>query len=189
MNEINKTANPNDSKWYVMRDLKRSNAKDPAWKILSEMEFEVFTPMHWKLFIHQGKRNRKLVPVISDLLFVHSDKIKLDEVVRKTPTLQFRFTRKKHCEPITIKEKEMTRFINAVGNFEKVKYYTSDELNSGFKGKRVRIIGGILNGYEGLLLSVRGSKTKRLLVELPDLLTAGVEVNPEYIEIIGNEEA
>lgn len=51
-------------------------------------------------------------------------------------------------------------------------------------GRKIRIIGGPLDNFEGSLLTVRGSKVKRLLVELPDLLTVGVEVNPEYIQLI-----
>lgn len=58
------------------------------------------------------------------------------------------------------------------------------ELTSEMYNKKIRIIGGKLNGYEGNLLTVRGSKTKRLLVELPGLLAAGVEVSPEYIIFI-----
>lgn len=51
-------------------------------------------------------------------------------------------------------------------------------------GKRVRVIGGGLDGYEGRLLSARGSKRRRLLVEIPTFLTAAVEVNPDLIEIM-----
>ena len=34
--------------WYVMRDLKRPNAKLPAYKQLSDEHLEVFTPMQWR---------------------------------------------------------------------------------------------------------------------------------------------
>ena len=45
-------------------------------------------------------------------------------------------------------------------------------------------MGGMLDGFEGYLLTVRGSKVKRLLVELPTLLAASVEVESEYIQLI-----
>lgn len=51
-------------------------------------------------------------------------------------------------------------------------------------GRHIRIVGGSLDGYEGKLLTVRGSKTKRLLVELPEFFSVGVEVNPEYIRLL-----
>lgn len=50
--------------------------------------------------------------------------------------------------------------------------------------RKIRIIGGQLDGYIGTLVTTRGSKTKRLLVELPMLLAAAVEVNTEYIQLI-----
>jgi len=31
--------------WFVMRDLKRPNAKLPAYRLLRELNFEVFVPM------------------------------------------------------------------------------------------------------------------------------------------------
>jgi hypothetical protein len=50
--------------------------------------------------------------------------------------------------------------------------------------RRIRIVGGNMDGYEGKLLSVRGSRVKRLLVELSTYLVAAVEVNPEYIQLL-----
>ena len=35
--------------WYVMRDLKRPNAKLPAYKQLSDEHLEVFTPMQLRI--------------------------------------------------------------------------------------------------------------------------------------------
>ncbi len=45
-------------------------------------------------------------------------------------------------------------------------------------GRKIRIEGGPLSGYEGRLLTTRGSKVKRLLVELEGFLAVGVEVDP-----------
>ena len=41
-------------RWFVMRDLKRHNAKLPAYKMLGDMNIKVFTPMVWKLRVRQG---------------------------------------------------------------------------------------------------------------------------------------
>lgn len=45
--------------WFVMRDLKRPNAKEPAYKQLGELSIEVFTPLRWHLPIKKGKRVRE----------------------------------------------------------------------------------------------------------------------------------
>ena len=52
------------------------------------------------------------------------------------------------------------------------------------KGKNIRVVGGPMNGYEGKLLSVRGSKVKRIVIELPNLLAVSVKVDNEYIQIM-----
>ena len=52
--------------WYVMRDLKRPNAKLPAYKQLSDEHLEVFTPMQWRLKLKNGKRIREEVPFMQD---------------------------------------------------------------------------------------------------------------------------
>ena len=170
--------------WYVMRDLKRPNALLPAYKMLAEMGFEVFTPMKWKLTVRGGRRVRKEIPYMQDLLFVHSSRQDLDPVVLRTPTLQYRFVRNGYCVPMVVRNADMERFIHAVNNSESVRYYKPEEITSSMHGRQIRIVGGALDGYEGTLVTVRGSKVKRLLVELPNLLTVGVEVKPDYIQFV-----
>ena len=51
-------------------------------------------------------------------------------------------------------------------------------------GRRVRIIGGPMDGYEGSLLKMRGSRRRRLLVTLDSLLTLAVEISPDFITLL-----
>ena len=60
--------------WFVMRDLKRTNAKLPAYQMLGEMGMEVFTPMVWKIVTQHGKRVRMEVPFMQVLLCVHESR-------------------------------------------------------------------------------------------------------------------
>ena len=170
--------------WFVMRDLTRSNAKLPAYLLLAGEGIECFTPMVPKLRICQGKRERVEAPFIHDLLFVHSTQEALDPVVLRTRTLQFRYLRGVYHVPMTVNEKEMSRFINAVRATDSPRYYLPDEVTPAMCKRRIRIIGGPLNGYEGTLVTTRGSKARRLLVQLPNLLAMTVEVNPEYIQLL-----
>lgn len=184
----NSPSNTTDFQWFALRDLKRANAKHRAWEVLMEKGFEVFTPMHWKLVSKKGGgKTRVRIPVIYDLLFVRSDRESIDSEIQRIDTLQHRFVKGCGGNPMVVSDSDMQKFIHAVTNSESVKYYSPSEITSAMKGKHVQIIGGALNGYEGLLLSVRGSKVKRLIVELPNLITAGIEVNPEYIRVKENE--
>ena len=158
-------------RWYVMRDLKRVNARQPAYKQLEEMKMEIFVPMKWSLKIRKG-------------IHVHETQSKLDAVVEKTPTLQYRWLRNTWREPMTVADTDMERFINAVNASEFPQYYLPEEVTPAMYGRKIRIIGGTLDGYEGRLMTTRGSKVKRLLVELKGLLAVGVDVNPEYIRIV-----
>ena len=176
--------NDEEVRGYVMRDLKRTNAKQPAYKLLKEKKMEVFVPMKWHLSIRKGVRIREEVPFIQDLLFVHETQKNLDSVVEKTPTLQYRWLRKTWREPMTVADADMQRFIHAVSVSESPKYYLPEEITPAMYGRKIHIVGGPLNGYEGSLITVRGSKIKRLLVELKGFLAVGVEVNPEYIQLI-----
>ena len=176
--------NEETKQWYVMRDLKRINAKEPAYKLLEGKKMEVFVPKVYKLCTRQGKRVREEVPFIQDLLFVHETRLNLDPIVKKTPTLQYRWLRNTWREPMTVADTDMERFINAVNASEFPQYYLPEEVTPAMYGRKIRIIGGTLDGYEGRLMTTRGSKVKRLLVELKGFLAVGVDVNPEYIRIV-----
>ena len=168
-----------------MRDLKRANAKLPAYMMLGDMGFEVFVPMKWQLTIRRGKRIREQVPFLRDLLFVHATRDKLDPIVDKTDTLQYRYIRGgKYRDPMKVGSKEMERFIQAVRWSENPVYYLPDEIPASMYGRKVCIIGGDLDGHEGTLLKVRGLHKKRILVELPHLLSASVDLEPEFVRFV-----
>lgn len=170
--------------WFVMRDLKRSNAKQPAYIMLKNLNIEVFTPMVQKIYNICGKRMLREVPYMQDLLFVHARKKELDAVVNEISTLQYRFLRNGKRSPMTVREEDMQSFIHAVSLSANPCYYSPNEITSEMIGKKVKIIGGPLNEFEGRLHKVRGSRIKRLFIELPLLLTASVEVEPEYIQVL-----
>lgn len=168
-----------------MRDLKRRTVNSLAIHDLARAGMEVFTPMTQMVMKIGGRLQRREVPVIQDLLFVHEAKEVLDPVVGQFPTLQYRYQRGKTInEPTTVREEEMNRFIFAVSNSETPMYYRPGELTEAMYGKSVLIIGGRLDGYRGRLLSVRGMRKRRLIVELQGLMSAAVEVEPEYIHFI-----
>ncbi len=173
-----------DKRWFAMRDLTRSNAKLPAYKMLAEKNIKCFTPMVTKFLVRNGTRKRVVVPFIHDLIFVYDTRSTLDPIVAKVQTFQYRYLRHTNRQPMTINKEEMDRFIAAVEAGHSPQYYSLDEISPEMRNRKIRIIGGVLDGYEGSLITVRGSKVKRLLVELPSLLAASVEVEPEYIQLL-----
>lgn len=183
-----------EHKWFVMRDLKRVNAKTPAYRMLSDLGFRVFTPMTTRVTLRNGKKERQQVPFIQDLLFVYSTRHDLDPIVQRTDTLQYRFL-KGHTfgTAMTVPDREMEAFIAAVSSVPTPHYYHLDEITPDMYGTRVRIISNTsLDGLEGTLLKIKGARHKRLLIQLPGLLAASIElaqssfvelVNPNYQRI------
>lgn len=171
--------------WYVMRDLTRANALMPAWKRLEEAGYEVFTPMVTRVCVKRGKKTRVSVPVIHDLLFVNSTREALDPFVATLPTLQYRYVRGgKYQQAMEVARNDMERFIRAVGSVDTPRYFKPEEITASMVGKKVRVIGGPLNGLEGSLLSLRGLRKRCLLIGLADMITAAVEISPDFIEFI-----
>ena len=121
--------------WFVMRDLKRRNAKLPAYKQLDGMVEEVFTPMVWKLVTRHGKRVKEQVPFMQDLLFVHSTRQAVDPIVEKYDTVQYRYVRGGYKIPMTVREADMQRFIDAVNSTENPQYYKPEEITPDMIGR------------------------------------------------------
>lgn len=178
------TQQEGNKQWFVMRDLTRSNAKLPAYKMLKEKNIKFFTPMELKIIVRNGIRKREKVPFMHDLIFVFDTREVLDPIVARIDTFQYRYLRHTNRIPMTVRREDMERFICAVESVESPHYHTMEEITPEMHKRKIRIIGGRLDGFEGYLLTVRGSKVKRLLVELPTLLAASVEVESEYIQLI-----
>lgn len=172
-------------RWFVLRDLKRSNAKNPAFKYLPSLGIEIFTPMHWVVRDTPGGGTARLhIPFIPSLLFARTSRRQLDPVVEDTPTLQYRYVKgAPQNTPMVVPAEEMSRFMEAVAATPGCLYYTPEEITPDMIGKDVIIKGGPLDGHTGRLLKMRGSKKKRLLVELRGIIIAAVEVTPEYIQL------
>ena len=172
--------------WYVMRDLKPRNAKDPAYKLIDGFGLRYFTPMKWVVSESQnGKKERKYVPIVQDLLFVYETRAVLDPIVDSTKHLQYRFKRGGGRQALmTVADAEMERFINAVNSDNAPLIYTPSELTPDMIGREIIVNGGPMDGVRGRLLKMRGSRKRRLIVELKGFFVAAVEVNPDYVQLV-----
>lgn len=169
--------------WYVMRDLKRPNSLHPAYLELAGKGFEVFTPLHWQLKEIRGRKVRRQVPFLPDLLFVRATRAELDPLVQSIPTLQYRYVRGGYRKSMIVADADMEHFMHAVASSPSPRYLTPAELTPAALGAQVTIVGGPLDGYKGRLLKMRGSRKRHLLVEIPHLLAAAVEVCPDFVRI------
>lgn len=173
-------ADSDEQYWYVLRFLYRNQPK--VRMQLENDGIETFSPRKPIIKIENGKRVIKWELVIWDLFFVHSTRKILDSYIRRYDNFQYKFkSGGKQHEPLIVPERQMNDFIKAVEISAKPLFFAPHELNLS-KGERIRLIGGLLNGYEGTFLKVNGARQKRLIVELQGALCVAVEVNPDLIE-------
>ncbi len=178
-----------DDRWYVLRDLARPNAKHPAYQRLlamPEMAGYVFVPLKQRVFTEFGKRVVRFVPYMPDLIFVHKTRKELDPIVREMELLQYRYVRGgRQYEAMSVRHKDFEKFKEAVEQTDRVEYFSYEEVSPRLYGKQIRIIGGRLNGFVGRLMSKKGSKNKRLLIDLQECnLSAAIQVESEYIQVL-----
>ena len=100
--------------------------------------------------------------------------------------LQYRYVRGgKQFEAMSVRAEDFKKFKDAVEQIDNVEYYSYDEVSPRIYGKQIRIIGGRLNGFEGRLMSKRGSKFKRLLIDLQECnLAAAIQVESDFIQLM-----
>ena len=146
----------------------------------------VFVPLKQHVFKEFGKRVVRFVPYMPDLVFVHKSKEELDPIVRNMPLLQYRYVRGgKQYEAMSVRHKDFEKFREAIVKTDEVEYYSFDEVRPEIYGSRIRIIGGRLDGFEGRLMTKKGSKFKRLLIDLQECnLSAAILVESEYIQVM-----
>lgn len=168
--------------WFVLRFLYRDQPR--VRERLEAGRIEIYCPKQLIVTRRRGKQVRVWKPILWDLLFAHATRAELDPYVAAYDNFQYRYkSGGAYREPLTVPEEQMTRFMEAVEGSEKPLYFTPQELQAA-KGTRVRLIGGRMDGREGILLKVKGARERRLIVEIPDTLIAAVEVDADLIEVL-----
>jgi hypothetical protein len=87
---------------------------------------------------------------------------------------------------LTVRDKDMEAFIAATENNEAhITYFRPDEINLQ-AGDKIRVKGGIYDGKEGIVMRIKGKRNKHLVVQIPGMLVAAIEMEPELVELEGS---
>ena len=76
-----------------------------------------FIPMRYEVRIRNGRKRRELVPVISDLIFVHSVQSELQKVKFKLPYFQYMIDIR-NGQKIIVPDDQMRQFIAVAGTYD-----------------------------------------------------------------------
>jgi len=150
---------------------------------LKTANIESFFPMCYKeRRLKDSERTRRILqPVFTNLLFAKSSKTALDPVLKGvklhlgiTDDLYYRDLGTKKL--IIVPEEAMRNFISVVGAVKEQIIYLSNEEVRLRKGTKIRIIGGVFEGVEGIFMRIKGDK--RVVVTLPDLFSVATAYIP-----------
>lgn len=146
---------------------------------------EAFVPLRYDVKKVRKQEQRKLIPAISGLMFIKGT---FDEVQDYINNAHFRvFIRKSTFsnkeDYLIIPTKAMEDFIAVTVDHESnITYFKPEEIKLQ-AGDKIRVKGGIYDGKEGIIMRIKGKRNKHLVVQIPGLLVAAVEMTPELIEL------
>ena len=154
--------------WYALRV---TYSRELALKeYLDTQHIESFIPMHYEYMEKDGRRLRKLVPAVHNLVFVHSTRARIDalkdEAGMRIP-IRYIMDRANHA-PIIIPDAQMRSFILVAGSYEEAILYVEPAELQLVKGQRVRITGGIFEGVVGEFVRIR--RDRRVVVNIEGVM-------------------
>lgn len=176
--------------WYAMRATYGRNQE--AKKRLDEKGVESFIPMRYVVTIdRKGRKVKKLVPVVRDLVFVRTDRSSMLLLKEQLEYLRNIYipTEEGKKQIVVVPDIQMDNFIKVTSTAaDGLLFFSPDEVNL-TKGTRVRIHGGQFNGLEGTFVKVNGARDKRVVVDISGVIVvATCTLKCDLVEVIKDTE-
>ena len=175
-------------KWYVLGCLSVHH-EEKVRDALRKAGFRSHVPMKYEVKTVRRQEQRTMVPAITGLIFVRATEEALKEYIRhksRESIYMRKSTFSNKQDYLTVPDYAMERFIEFTNiRQEKITYFKPEELNLK-EGEKIRIKGGIYDGYEGTILRLKGKRNKHLVVQIPGVIIAAVELEPELVEPLNN---
>lgn len=173
----------NEVHWYVMSAYKKEKLAEERLSGSGGLEF--YIAKHYVLRTYHNKKTRVLVPYIPNIIFVHASQAQIVEFKERNNFVRFvTWNKSTGKEYLVVPDRQMEDFIRVSSSDEEsVRYYTPDEVNLK-KGTKVRIIGGIFDGVEGIFLKRGRSSTGSLFVVIEGFIGVSVNIAPDLIQVI-----
>ena len=168
--------------WFAIRV---SYSRELALKaILDAEKIENFIPMRYEYVIKSGKRVRRLLPAIHNLVFVHSTRKRIDALkdeLESSMPIRFIMNRE-FCRPVVIPDAQMRSFILVAGSHEEaILYVEPAELLFGRKGQKYVVTGGVFGGVIGEFVRIRHDR--RVVVNIEGVMAVATTfISPSLVE-------
>ena len=170
--------------WFAMRATYKREFV--AQEYLQSKGIEVFIPLRREIKVIRGIKRKVTVPAINSLIFVYAKKEQIQQAKYGVEYLQY-LTRKLDGKniPIIVPSDQMELFKRVVEDdtIDKT-YFAPGEVNFA-EGTRVKVHGGALDGYEGILMKQKGRRNKQFFLDVEGVLTVNPQlINYDLIEVV-----
>ena len=146
---------------------------------------EAFVPLTYEVKTHRGQKHRVLVPALSRLLFIKGTLDEVKDYIAHAHYVVYiqKSTFSNKEEYLTVSTWAMENFIATTEtNEEHVTYFRPEKISLQ-EGDKIRIKGGLYDGREGVIMHIKGKRNKHLVVQIPGILIAAIEMQPEMVEL------
>ncbi len=152
---------------------------------LRQAGMESFVPMSYEAKRVRGKLQRKAMPAISGLVFVHTSVkeflLYAQEYNNKIYIRKSTFSN--HRDYLYVNEQQMALFMELTTAYsENVTYHKPEEVTL-HEGDLVEITLGT-ETYQAEIKRLKGKRNKELMVVIPEVAIASVELTPEVMKLI-----
>ena len=172
--------------WYVIGSLNRQNELKIRDAFRKDGK-ECFVPLRYELVKVNGKKARQMVPAIPGMVFIKEfdalEKMKEYFLHRKERVFLKKSTFSNREDYLVVSDHDMENFMAITEKAgERITYYEPGEIQLR-PGDRIRVNGGLYDGREGVIMRVKGKRRKQLVVSIPGVLIASVEMEPDLVEL------
>lgn len=175
----------NEIRWYAIgctSTMKELKIRDD----IRNYGLEAFVPLKYQIKKIKHQEQRALVPAMPGLMFAKGPLDELKEYIQNHahyPVFLRKSTFSNKEDYLIVPNKAMEEFIAVTENHEaNITYFRPEEINLQ-AGDRIRVKGGIYDGKEGIIMRIKGKRNKHLVVQIPGMLVAAVEMEPELVEL------
>ena len=175
----------NETLWYALgctspkRELK---IRDDARRY----GLDAFVPLKYEVKKVRGVERRVLVPAVTQIVLVKGTLEEVEDYIAHAHFVVFirRSTYTNHKVYLTVTPQAMENFIAVTEMTERhVTYFRPEEITLR-EGDQIRIRGGLYDGREGIIMRIKGKRNKHLVVQIPGILIAAIELSQDMIDMV-----
>lgn len=185
--------NDNTPRWFVMKMRKGVEHDQVTEKIETELPgrlntMELFYPTHTAFRMKGGRKIKKEIPFVPDILFFRTQYNKVRSLFAKIGDIAWcmKTNNVPEARYSVISQEEMSGFQKCVGQFTDDIRIDLVNANRGLgKGRMVRVTAGVMKGYVGKIEDInddKGTRTFFLQISNDQALRWTAEVDEAFIE-------